>query len=67
MSEDEIPMSDAWFARMKEEYAMKKLVMFLDRGMWKDAKRHAQDHWGATDEQVEKVIALYRDRTPVSS
>ena len=61
MSEDEIPMSDAWFARKKEEYAMKKLVMFLNRGMWKDAKRVMLAE-GAPREEMEGVIAEHKEK-----
>ena len=46
---------------LRKERLVRELVMFLNRGMWKDAKRLMLAE-GAPREEMEGVISLYHER-----
>ena len=46
---------------LRKERLLRELVTFLNRGMWKDAKRLMLAE-GAPREEMEGVISLYHER-----
>ena len=47
--------------KLRKERLLRELVAYLNRGMWKDAKR-SMIAWGAPREEMEGVISLYHER-----